>query len=82
MSFEHMGFPQLHNSKKCQKNGTPVGGAQGTHRGALCEWGSPSHHIVSKRRVSSIKGLEKKNAFVGFHLRGNGMHFGNGIHHP
>jgi hypothetical protein len=24
--------------------------------------------------------LEKKGGLVGFHLKGNGMHFGNGIH--
>jgi hypothetical protein len=25
------GFPQLHNPRNCQKNGVPIGGAQGTH---------------------------------------------------
>jgi len=44
------------------------------------QWDSPSHHIASKRCASSRE-LEKKGGFVGFHLRGNGMHFGNGIHH-
>jgi hypothetical protein len=51
-------------------------------KNALCIWGSPSHHIVSKRRASPTRELEKKGGFVGFHLRGNGMHIGNGIHHP
>jgi hypothetical protein len=26
--------------------------------------------------------LERKGGFVGFHLRGDGLHSGNGIHHP
>jgi len=82
MSFGHMGFPQLHNPEKCRKNGAPVGRAQGTHRSALYGWGSPSHHIASKRCASSTRELERKGGFVSFHLRGDGLHFGNGIHHP
>jgi hypothetical protein len=82
MFFGNKGFPQLHNSKKCWKNGIPIGGTQGTHWGALCEWGSPPNHVVSKRCASSTKELEMKGEFVGLHLKGNGMHFGNGIHHP
>jgi hypothetical protein len=39
-------------------------------------------HIASKKHASSTRELERKGGFVGFHLRGNGMHFGNGIHHP
>jgi len=81
MSFGHRGFPQLHNLRKCQKNGAPIGGAQGTHQGALCGLGSPSHHIASKKHAFSTKELERKGGFVGFHLRGNGMQSGNGIHH-
>jgi len=37
MSFGHRGFSQLHNPRKCPKNGAPIGGAEGTHRGALCD---------------------------------------------
>jgi hypothetical protein len=70
--FGHMGFPQLHNSKKCQKDGAPVGRAQG----------SPSHHIVSKICASSTRELEGKGGFVGFHLIGDGLHSRNEIHHP
>jgi len=44
--------------------------------------GSPSHHIANKRCAFSTRELKRKDGFVGFHLRGNGMHFGNGIHHP
>jgi len=75
------GFPQLHYPRKCQKNGVPVGGAQGTHRGALYGWGSPSRQVASKRCASPIGELERQGGFVSFHLRGNGLHFGNGIHH-
>ncbi len=41
-------FPQLHNPRKYEKNGAPLGGAQGTHGGALCGWDSPSHQVASK----------------------------------
>jgi hypothetical protein len=41
-----------------------------------------SHHIASKRCASSTKKLERKGGFVDLHLRGDGMHFENGIHHP
>ncbi len=82
MSSGHRGFQQLHNPRKCQKNGGPIRGAQSTHWSALCGWGSPSHNIASKRRASSITELERKGGFVGFHLKRNGMHFGNGIRHP
>jgi hypothetical protein len=44
--------------------------------------GSPSHHIASKKHALSIRELERKGGFISFHLRGNGMHFGNEIHHP
>jgi len=43
---------------------------------------SGSHHIVSKRCASLTRKLERKNGFVYFRLKGNIMHFGNGIHHP
>jgi len=36
MPIGHRGFPQLHNTRKCEKNGAPLGGAQGTLQGALC----------------------------------------------
>ncbi len=35
-----------------------------------------------KKCASSTRELERKGGLVGFHLKGNGMHFGNGIHHP
>jgi hypothetical protein len=82
MSFKHKGFPQFHNPRTCQKNGAPIGGTQDTHRTTLCRWGSPSHHIINKRCVFSTRELKRKGGFIGFHLMGNGMHFGNGIHHP
>jgi len=81
MSFGHRGFSQLHNPRKCPKNGVLVGGAQGTHRGALCGWDSPSHQITSKRCAPPIEELKRQGGLVDFHLRGNGLHFGNGIHH-
>jgi hypothetical protein len=31
MSFGHMGLSQLHNPRMRQKDGAPLGGAQGTH---------------------------------------------------
>jgi hypothetical protein len=49
---------------------------------AFCRWSSSSNHIASKRHAFSIGELEKKGGLVGFHFRRNGMHFGNGIHHP
>jgi hypothetical protein len=45
-------------------------------------WGSASHHMASKRCASSTRELERKGGFVGFHLKGDGLHSGNGIHHP
>jgi hypothetical protein len=39
-------------------------------------------HIVSKICASLIRELERKGGFVGFHLKGDGLHFGNKIHHP
>ncbi len=82
MSFGHMGFSQLHNSRKHRKDGAPLGGAQSTRRGAFRGWGSPSHYITSKGNVFPIKKLEKKGGLVGFRLGWNGLHFGNGVHHP
>jgi hypothetical protein len=38
--------------------------------------------LQAKRCASSIRELERKGGFVGFHLMGDGLHFGNGIHHP
>jgi hypothetical protein len=76
MSFGHKGFSQLHNPRKHRKDGAPIGGAQGTHQGAFCGWGSPSHYITSKRSASSIKKLERKGGLVGFHLGWNGLHLG------
>jgi hypothetical protein len=38
-------------------------------------------HIASKICASSTRELERKGRFVGFHLKGDGLHFGNGIHH-
>jgi hypothetical protein len=75
------GFPQLHNPRKCGKNGVPFGGAQGIHGGALCEWDSPSHQVPSKRCAPPIGELERQGGLVNFHLGGNGLHFGNGIYH-
>ncbi len=69
----------VNNPRKCRKDGVLVRGAPCTYWGALCTWESPSHHIKSKRCAFSIRELERKGGFVGFHLRGNGMHFGNGI---
>jgi hypothetical protein len=40
------------------------------------------HHIASKICASSTKELERKGGFVSFHLKGDGLHFGNGIHYP
>ncbi len=80
MSFGHMGFSQLHNSRKRRKNGAPLEGAQGTHRGALRGWGSPSHYVTSQGNASSTRELEKKGGLVDFHLGWNGLHFGNGVH--
>jgi hypothetical protein len=82
MSYGHKGFSQLHNQRKRQKDGAPIGGAQGTHRSALRRWGSPSHYIISKGSASSTRKLERKGGLVSFHLGWNGLHFGNGVHHP
>jgi len=82
MSFGHRGFSQLHNPRKRRKDGTPLRGVQGTHQGALRGWGSPSHYITSKIGAFSTRKLERKGGLAGFHLGGNGLHFGNGIHHP
>jgi len=60
MSFGHRGFSQLHNSRKCRKDGTPLGGVQGTHRSALYGWGSPFHQVTSKASAFSTKKLERK----------------------
>jgi len=46
MSFGHRCFSQLHNLRKCRKDGAPLGGIQGTHRGALRGWGP--HPIMSQ----------------------------------
>jgi len=81
MSFGHRGFLQLHNFGKRRKDGAPLGGAQGTHRGALCGWGSSSNYLISKGGASPIGELERKGGLVGFHLRWNGLHFENGVHH-
>jgi hypothetical protein len=64
MSFGHMGFPQLCNSKKVLKEWSS-------------NWRSSRHPLKCILQMDFPKG-----GFVGFHLRGNGMHFGNGIHHP
>jgi hypothetical protein len=48
MSFGHRGFSQLHNPRKRQKDGAPIRGAQGTHRGALRGWGSPPITLQTK----------------------------------
>jgi hypothetical protein len=61
MSFGHMGFSQLHNSRKRQKDGAPLGGVQGTRQGALYGWGSPFHYITSKGSAFSTGKLEKKS---------------------
>jgi len=45
-------------------------------------WGSPSHYVTNKGGASSIGKLERKSELVGFHLGWNGLHFGNGVHHP
>jgi len=82
MSFKHMGFSQLHNPRKHRKDGTLIGGAQGTHRGALREWGYPSHYVTSKGSASSTKKLERKGGVAGFHPGWYGLCFGNGVHHP
>jgi len=60
MSFGHRGFPQLHNPRKCGKNGVTFRGAQGTHQGALCGWDSPSHQVLSKRCAPLIGELERQ----------------------
>jgi len=39
-------------------------------------------HIASKICASLIRELERKGGCVGFHLKGDGLHFGNRIHHP
>jgi hypothetical protein len=70
MSFGHRGFSQLHNLRKRRKDGVTLGGAQGIRRGAFCGWGSPSHHIISKRSASSIGELERKGGLVSFTLGG------------
>jgi hypothetical protein len=67
--------------ESAQRMGLPFGGAQGTHRGALCEWDSPSYQVPSKRCAPPIGELERQGGLVNFHFRGNGLHFGNGIHH-
>jgi hypothetical protein len=54
------GFSQLHNQRKRQKDGAPIGEAQGTHRGALCGWGSPPYYVTSKGSASSTRKLERK----------------------
>jgi len=82
VSFGQKGFSQLHNLRKRQKDGAPLGRAQGTHSGALRGWGSPSHYVTSKGGASSIGKLERKSELGGFHLGWNGLHFGNGVHHP
>jgi len=81
MSFGHKGFSQFHNPRKCQKDGAPLVGAQGTHRGALCRWGSPSHYVTSKGSAFSTKKLERKGGLASFHLGWNGLCFGNKVHH-
>ncbi len=82
MFFGHKELSQLHNPGKHRKDGTPLGGAQGTHRGALRGWGSLSHYVTSKRSASLIRKLERKGGLASFHLGWNGLHFGNGVHHP
>jgi hypothetical protein len=42
---------------------------------------SPSHYVTSKRCASPTRKLERKGGLVGFDLRGDGLHFENGIHH-
>jgi hypothetical protein len=81
MSFGHRGFSQLHNLRKRQKDGALIGRAQGTHQGALCGWGSPSHYVTRKGSASSTRKLERKSGLLSFHLGWNGLHFGNGVHH-
>jgi len=81
MSFGHRGFSQLHNPRKRRKDGAPIGGAQGTHRNALRGWGSPSHYVTSNGSAFPTRKLERKGGLVGFRLRGNGLGFGNGVHH-
>ncbi len=36
-----------------------------------------THHMASERCASSTKELKRKGGFVGFHLRGDKLHFGN-----
>jgi hypothetical protein len=76
------GFSQLHNPRKRQKDGAPLGEAQGTHQGALHGWGSPTHYVTSKGSAFPTKKLERKGGLVGFCLGWNGLRFGNGVHHP
>jgi len=41
------------------------------------------HPIMSQvKEISLTRKLERKGGFVGFRLRWNGLHFGNGVHHP
>jgi hypothetical protein len=47
----------------------------------FADGGCLSHDVASKRRAFSTRELERKGGFVGFHLKGDGLHFGNGIHH-
>ncbi len=44
--------------------------------------GVPHPTTLQIRDSFSIRELERKGGFVGFHLRGDGLHSGNGIHHP
>jgi len=38
--------------------------------------------LQAKGGASPIGELERKGGLVGFHLGWNGLHFGNGVHHP
>jgi hypothetical protein len=78
LEFLTKGFSQFHNPRKRWKDGAPIGRAQSTHWGALY----PSHYVTNKKHASPTRKLERKGGLVGFHLRGDRLCFGNGIHRP
>jgi hypothetical protein len=44
--------------------------------------GVPHPTTLQAKDVPIQLGMEKKGGFIGFHLKGDGLHFENGIHHP
>jgi hypothetical protein len=44
--------------------------------------GVPHPTTLQAKGASPIRELERKGGLVGFHLGWNGLHFGNGVHHP